>query len=234
MGAAWQHRSLCCGPASGLRLSSFFWASLGIAAIACFSTPACRWRCGRGHSRCHWQQPHLGGLLQPWCCARPCRRCGGWAPWVSVAGGGGMVMGEGGSSQVSWPGLALCLLAGLSYAGYAWSTSAWSAICPQGGELLVFSGAALLALPWPHCMRHAAVEPVCRAVVVYLGAVVSGIAHLLFSMGLRHISGPTGVALSPHRAGGGLCAGRVDRRRTPARVAWVGRPPPCCWGYGWS
>ena len=33
-------------------------------------------------------------------------------------------------------------------------------------------------------------------VVLYLGIVVSGIAHMLFSMGLRHISGPTGVALS--------------------------------------
>ena len=33
-------------------------------------------------------------------------------------------------------------------------------------------------------------------VVLYLGAVVSGIAHMLFSIGLRHISGPTGVALS--------------------------------------
>lgn len=57
----------------------------------------------------------------------------------------------------------------------------------------VFSGAALLALPvaalyagLPQWSLSAVL------VVVYLGAVVSGIAHLLFSMGLRHISGPTG------------------------------------------
>jgi DME family drug/metabolite transporter len=33
-------------------------------------------------------------------------------------------------------------------------------------------------------------------VVVYLGVVVSGMAHMLFSIGLRSISGPTGVTLS--------------------------------------
>ncbi|MCD2165135.1 MULTISPECIES: DMT family transporter [Comamonas] len=184
---------------AGLRLSSFFWASLGIGGYSVFFYAGLQMAgVGVGTAVAIGSSPIWAGLLQALVLRAPLSPLWWLGTLVSVAGGVAMVMGEGGSSQVSWPGLALCLLAGLSYAGYALVNKRLvSHMSPKVVNFYVFSGAALLALPV--AALYAGVPQWSLSavlVVVYLGAVVSGIAHLLFSMGLRHISGPTGVALS--------------------------------------
>lgn len=117
---------------------------------------------------------------------------------VSVAGGALMVLGKGAAATTSWWGLVLCLLAGLSYAGYALVNKRLVALAPPlAVNLRVFSGAALLALPVAALLAGAPRFSLpSLAVVVYLGVVVSGLAYVAFSSGLRHIAGATSVTLT--------------------------------------
>lgn len=117
---------------------------------------------------------------------------------VSVGGGACMVLDKGAAAQPSWQGLALCLLAGLSYAGYALVNKRLVARAPSGWvNLRAFSGAAALALPAAWLLAGPpAFHASALAVVLYLGVVVSGLAYVAFSSGLRHISGATGVTLT--------------------------------------
>jgi len=116
---------------------------------------------------------------------------------VSVAGGAAMVMARGGAT-LSWSGLALCLLAGLSYAGYALINKRLvTHMSPRVVNFYVFTGAACMAVPIALLQSGLPQWSLAAVlVVVYLGVVVSGLAHMLFSIGLRSISGPTGVTLS--------------------------------------
>lgn len=96
-------------------------------------------------------------------------------------------------------GLALCLLAGLSYGCYA--VLAQPLIQHSGIARVnagVFGAAAAVALPvaWAVQGPLPAAMPQDWAVVAYLGLVATGVAYLLFSAGLRHISAATSVALS--------------------------------------
>ena len=94
--------------------------------------------------------------------------------------------------------MALCLLAGLSYAAYALVNQA---LVIEGRvatvNAWVFTCSALISLPiaaWlggPLTMNASG-----WAVVIYLGMVATGLAYLLFSVGLRGMSAATGVALS--------------------------------------
>ena len=142
--------------------------------------------------------PVWAGLLQ----AALQRR---WPPvlwWVGTAigVGGGLVMtlGKGADMSGSASGLMLCLLAGLAYGAYAvisqplilkagvWRVNAW-----------VFFSAAVMALPMA-LLLGGVPQTDARGwvVVVYLGIVATGLAYLLFSVGLRSISAATSVALS--------------------------------------
>lgn len=116
---------------------------------------------------------------------------------VSVAGGAAMVMARGGAT-LSWSGLALCLLAGLSYAGYALINKRLvTHMSPRVVNFYVFTGAACMAVPIALVQSGLPQWSLAAVLVaVYLGVVVSGLAHMLFSIGLRSISGPTGVTLS--------------------------------------
>ena len=118
---------------------------------------------------------------------------------VSVGGGVAMVLSKGGATaEISWTGLLLCLLAGLSYASYALINKRLVAHAPtQVVNFYVFTGAACMAIPAALLLAGVPVFTASSLlVVVYLGIVVSGIAYVLFSNGLRGISGPTGVTLT--------------------------------------
>lgn len=184
---------------AGLRWSWFAWASLGIGGYSVFFYAGIQLAgVGVGTAVAIGSSPIWAGLLQALVLRAPLSRLWWAGTLVSVAGGIAMVMGKGHGVAISWPGLAMCLLAGLSYAGYALINKRLvGQMAPKVVNLYVFTGAALFAVPvaWlyagvPHWTLSALL------VVVYLGVVVSGIAHLLFSVGLRHISGPTGVTLS--------------------------------------
>ncbi|AVP56650.1 DMT family transporter [Pulveribacter suum] len=118
---------------------------------------------------------------------------------VSVAGGALMALARGGGAAApAWAGLGLCLLAGLAYAAYALVNKRLVARAPAGWvNLRVFSGAALLALPAAALLAGVPrFSAPALALVLYLGVVVSGLAYVAFSGGLRHIGGATAVTLT--------------------------------------
>src|SRR5574337_963618 len=127
---------------------------------------------------------------------------GGGLRWravlLGVAGGAAMALDGGASVRAPWSGMALCLLAGLAYAVYALTNKR---LVAQAGaatvNLAVFGAAALLSLPAALLLGG---RPTLAAggwgVVLYLGLVATGLAYLLFSAALRHISGATGVTLA--------------------------------------
>lgn len=143
--------------------------------------------------------PIWAGLIQAVLLRQPLSLLWWLGTGVSVAGGVAMVLSKGGGTgALSLPGLLLCLLAGLSYASYALVNKRLVSKVPTRlVNLYVFSGAAVLAAPV--ALLLAGVPRFTASslmVVVYLGLVVSGLAYVLFSNGLRHISGPTGVTLT--------------------------------------
>lgn len=117
---------------------------------------------------------------------------------ISVAGGVMMVLSKGTGAAPSLAGLVLCLLAGLSYASYALVNKRLVAQAPTGWvNFCVFTGAALLALPVAALLAGVPQWTLPSMVVVaYLGVVVSGLAYVAFSSGLRHIAGATSVTLT--------------------------------------
>ncbi|WP_370680615.1 DMT family transporter [Comamonas sp. GB3 AK4-5] len=185
--------------AAGLRWSWFVWASVGIGGYSVFFYEGLRLAgVGVGTAVAIGSSPIWAGLLQALVLRAPLSALWWLGTLVSVAGGAAMVAGKGGGSSISWHGLLLCLLAGLSYAGYALINKRLvSHMAPKVVNCYVFTGAALLAAPVAWLQAGAPQWSLSALlVVVYLGLVVSGVAHLLFSIGLRHISGPTGVTLS--------------------------------------
>lgn len=116
---------------------------------------------------------------------------------VAVAGGAAMVAG-GGRAAASPVGLALCATAGLSYAAYALVNKRLVArAAPSTVTGAVFAVAALIALPPAWAMAGWPALGVREGLVIaWLGVASTGVAYLLFSHGLRHLSGATAVALA--------------------------------------
>jgi len=117
---------------------------------------------------------------------------------LAVAGGAVMIVGRGAAAAWSATGVAACLLAGLSYATYALVNKSLVERAPAGVvTAVVFSLAALVAVPIAWALAG---PPTLAAadlgVVAWLGVMSTGVAYLLFSHALRHISGATGVALA--------------------------------------
>lgn len=142
--------------------------------------------------------PIWAGLLQ----IVVLRRWPTWAWWLGtlLAVAGGVAMALGGSSRLVAPlhGIALCLLAGLSYAAYALVNQRLvAASAPAVVNLAVFGGAALLSLPLAWGVDGLP-TPSTQAWVLalYLGLVATGLAYALFSAALRHVSGATAVTLA--------------------------------------
>ncbi len=154
-------------------------------------------RRGPGHGAGHWQRPHLGRAAAG-AVARACRpRCGGWArcwawpaapPWRwtrarprAPAGHGAVPAGRAGLCRVC---------AGQQAPGGAGRAGGGE----PGG---VRPARRCCRCPWPALLGGApALAPRTWGVVLYLGLVATGLAYLLFSAALRHISGATGVTLA--------------------------------------
>ncbi|HBH38790.1 MAG TPA: EamA family transporter [Curvibacter sp.] len=118
---------------------------------------------------------------------------------VAVTGGVLMSLGEGGLGLRADPlGLALCLLSGLSWGCYSLLNAVLLRhLSASRVTLWAFGVAALLALPWaawdggwPRLQARDLLA------VLYVGAVTAGVAYLLYSHALRHISAATGVTLA--------------------------------------
>lgn len=122
--------------------------------------------------------------------------------WLGTCTGvmGGIVMALAATDRnhLPWAGMALCLLAGLSYAAYALVNQA---LVVEGRvatvNAWVFACSALISLPVAAMLGGPLQADASGwAVVIYLGMVATGLAYLLFSVGLRGMSAATGVALS--------------------------------------
>lgn len=117
---------------------------------------------------------------------------------LSVAGGALLAWQPGAASAASPAGIALCLAAGLSYAAYALANKRLVArAAPARSQLVVFAVASAIAVP--AAFAFAGPPPAGASgwiVVAYLGVVATGVAYLLFSLGLRAVSGATGVTLA--------------------------------------
>lgn len=100
--------------------------------------------------------------------------------------------------SLTMPGISLCLLSGLAYAVYALVTKRLvSSASATVTTAAVFALAAMLATPVAFALAglpsiHLSDLPV----MLWLGIVATSIAYFLFSLGLRSVSGPTGVALA--------------------------------------
>jgi DME family drug/metabolite transporter len=138
------------------------------------------------------------GLLQFLLSGQAPRAVWWWGTLLAVAGGGLMVFSGAQGVRITGGGIALCLGAGLSYAAYALINKR---LVAQAAPALVTAGiftvAALMALP----LAWAWSTPVALGtggwmVVGYLGIMATGVSYLLFSSGLRYISGATGVTLA--------------------------------------
>jgi len=123
-----------------------------------------------------------------------------WMGTVAAVGGGVMMTLSSGSAghAVSPGGIALCLAAGLSYAVYTLiNKSLVREVGAARATLSAFTVAALIALPaaW---LEGGVPRPVAGDLwaVAYVGVVTAGVAYLLFSYALRHISAATGVTLA--------------------------------------
>ncbi|MBS0468570.1 MAG: EamA family transporter [Proteobacteria bacterium] len=143
---------------------------------------------------------------------------------VSVAGGAAMALGQGGGMRLNPGGVGLCLLAGLCYASYTLVNKPLVlALGPARTNLGVFAGAALVAVPVAYALGGPLQAGASSwAVVLFLGLVSTGLSYLLFSSGLRHVSGTTGVtlALGEPVTAFVLAVWVVGERQQP--LAWLG------------
>lgn len=124
----------------------------------------------------------------------------GW--WLGVAIAVlGLVVATTGSDELagfSIAGLSLCLVSGLTYALYALATKRILTVASASvSTAAVFTLAALIALPLAWGIAG---QPQVRsddvAILLWLGVIATGIAYLLFSVGLKYVSSATGVALA--------------------------------------
>lgn len=142
--------------------------------------------------------PLWAGMLQALAWRRPPSPAW-WGGTMLAVGGGVALVGDGGAAAPwSVGGLMLCLAAGLSYAIYALLNKALVARAAPGRVSgAVFMLAAALSLPVAAAMAD--LPPLGARdllVVGWLGVVTTGVAYLLFSHGLRHVAGATGVSLA--------------------------------------
>ena len=143
--------------------------------------------------------PIWAGLLQALGGQRPPGR---WWVGTALAVTGGVLMVGGGERDPAQPitalGLGLCLLAGLAYAVYALVNKRLvTAAAPSLVTCAVFTLAAAVALPLAAVIAGPLVLTARDALIAaYLGVVATGVAYLLFSHALRHISAATGVTLA--------------------------------------
>lgn len=117
---------------------------------------------------------------------------------IGVSGGVVMALAATDRQHLPWAGMALCLLAGWSYAAYALVNQALVVQARVASvNAKVFACSALLSLPVAALLGGPLQASASSwAVVTYLGIVATGVAYLLFSVGLRGMSAATGVALS--------------------------------------
>jgi drug/metabolite transporter, DME family len=150
-----------------------------------------------------------------------------WWLGTLVAVAGGVLMTLGGTRQsdgVHIPGIALCLLSGLSYAAYTLLNQRMAHAAPASTiTFRAFSVAAVIALPVAWMAEGAPTfAGADLAAVAYTGVVTAGLPYLLFSHALRHIAPATGVTLALCEPVVAFVLAVLVLDEQPAVVAYVG------------
>ncbi|WP_058913368.1 DMT family transporter [Entomohabitans teleogrylli] len=141
--------------------------------------------------------PIWAGLMQAIGMKKP--PCGLW--WLgtlcATAGGTWMVLSQSDSWQINTAGLLICLSAGFCYALYTLvSKRLVSVASPLTITRHTFSTAIFIATPLAWALAGTpTLTPASIGVILYLGLLTTGVAYLLYTQALKHISAPTGVAL---------------------------------------
>lgn len=143
--------------------------------------------------------PIWAGLLQALLHRQ--RPSSAWWMGTAVAVCGGVLMTLGGdrrSAGFDPVGIVLCLVSGLSYAAYTLLNKRMAAVAPASTiTLQAFAVAAAVALPAAWLVAGAPIFTGADLVAVaYTGVVTAGVAYLLFSHALRHITPATAVTLA--------------------------------------
>lgn len=121
--------------------------------------------------------------------------------WIGTAvaiAGGVLLSAAGGALVLSATGVVLCLLAGLSYAAFTLLNKALVSQAPASSIMLAaFAVATLVSVP-AAALQAGLPSPGMRDLlaVAYTGVVTAGLAYLLYSHALHHISPATGVTLA--------------------------------------
>ncbi|MDD2925445.1 EamA family transporter [Rhodoferax sp.] len=142
--------------------------------------------------------PIWAGLLQTVVSRTPPPAAWWLGTLLAIAGAVLLVSGNGTGQHIDPLGVALCLLAGLSYATYTLiSKKLVTQAAPALITLWTFTVAAAIAVPAAALVAGPFTSSATGwVVVVYLGLVTTGVAYLLFSHALQHLSGATGVTLA--------------------------------------
>lgn len=138
------------------------------------------------------------GLLPSWWLGTVLAVAGGAVMVLAGTGPGGQGAASGADPRVSVGGLVLCLGAGLSYAIYTFFNKQlvrhW---VPARTNAWVFGTAAALSCAVaPALADWETPSSTGWLVLLWLGLAATGLAYLLFTTALRHLSGATGVALA--------------------------------------
>ena len=142
--------------------------------------------------------PIWAGLLQTVVSRTPPPAAWWLGTLLAIAGAVLLVSGNSPGQPMDALGVALCLLAGLSYAASTLiSKKLVAQAAPAVITLWTFMVAAAIAVPVAAGVAGPFGASAAGWVVVsYLGLVTTGVAYLLFSHALRHLSGATGVTLA--------------------------------------
>lgn len=142
--------------------------------------------------------PIWAGLLQALITRHPPRPAWWIGTALAVAGVVMMLFSANASAAFDPRGVALCLAAGLGYAVHTLiSKHLLGVATPDVVTLSVFSTAAVIALPFAWLLSGPLQATGATWLMTgYLGVVATGIAYLLFTHAMRHLSIGTGVTLT--------------------------------------
>jgi drug/metabolite transporter, DME family len=134
--------------------------------------------------------PAFAGLFARAFAGEPLRARWAVATALACAGVCLLVLGGGGAGEVSTEGVGLALVSGAGYAGYAVATKRMLAAggSPETVMATVFGAGALLLLPvFAIVPAGGLLQPGGAALALYLGAIPTALAYILFARGLERI-----------------------------------------------
>jgi drug/metabolite transporter, DME family len=152
----------------------------------------------------------------------------GWAAATALAcaGVGLLVLGGGGAGgEVSTPGVGLALISGAGYAGYAVATKRMltEGNAPETVMAAVFGAGALMLLPvFALAPTAGLLAPGGVALALYLGAIPTALAYVLFARGLERIGAGETATLTLAEPLTAAALGVIALGERPGAVAIAG------------